>query len=104
MIIAVGSEGEPADAICPESLPIAISGGGSMDDKGGPLQTSAPITKGRLSANGERPVGWRVRSAEGSYTAYALCSAGGARGGGEEGETEGEREAAEKEAAAASAK
>ena len=94
MIVAHGADGEPADANCPESFPIAVSGGGSIDDsKGGALQVSAPITKGKLSANGQRPSGWRVSSALGVYTAYAVCSGSG------KGEDESETEESEKEAA-----
>jgi hypothetical protein len=90
VITAHGGEGELADASCPKEAPLAIGGGGSVDDgKGGALEISAPITKGVLSANGQKPTGWRVKSAAGKYTAYVIC----ARVGGEE---ESESEAPEK--------
>jgi hypothetical protein len=101
VITARGGEGEPADANCPESMPIAIAGGGSMDEKGGALEVSAPITKGTLSSDGQRPTGWRVRSQAGVYTAYVICSGSGK---GEEGEEASEREIAEKEAAESAGK
>ncbi len=90
---ARGADGEPADANCPKELPLAIAGGGSMDEKSGPLEISAPITKGALSSDGQQPTGWRVRSLSGRYTSYAICSGGGAKESGEEEESE--KEAAE---------
>jgi hypothetical protein len=71
---AHGAEGEPADALCPKEAPIAIGGGGSIEDKGGLLEVSAPLSKGHLSADGQRPNGWRVRLDTGLYTAYAICT------------------------------
>ncbi len=104
VITARGAEGEPADANCPESMPIAIAGGGSMDEKGGALEISAPITKGKLSSNGQRPTGWRVRSQAGVYTAYVVCSGSGKGEEAEEGEEASEKEIAEKEAAESAGK
>ena len=80
-MIAIGAEGEPADAKCPKEAPVAISGGGSTDGKGGVLETSAPITDIDLSDAGEQPTGWRVVSAKGKYTSYAICSTGGKESG-----------------------
>ncbi len=73
VVTAHGAGGEPADAKCPKEAPLAIGGGGSAD-KGGLLEISAPTTKGKLSGDGEKPSGWRVRSESGSYTAYAICA------------------------------
>jgi hypothetical protein len=97
VITAHGAGGEPADASCPKEAPLAIGGGGAAE-KGGLLEISAPLSKGKLSGDGEMPNGWRVRSETGSYTAYAICT--GAAGT-EPSEAE-EKEAAEiKEGAAA---
>ncbi|HYJ20857.1 MAG TPA: hypothetical protein VEW07_02395 [Solirubrobacterales bacterium] len=90
VVTASAGEGEPADAICPKEAPIAIGGGGSVEDKGGLLETSAPITKGQLSGDGQKPNGWRVRSSAAHYTAYAICT-------GAVKPPEGEEEAEEKE-------
>jgi hypothetical protein len=77
VVTASGGEGEPADATCPKEAPVAIGGGGSVDDKGGLLEISAPITKGHLSGNGQKPNGWRVSSGSAHYTAYAICTGAG---------------------------
>jgi hypothetical protein len=95
VITAQGGEGEPADAICPKQTPLAIGGGGSVEDKGGLLEISAPLTDAGLSGNGEKPGGWRVRSAASHYTAYAICTSATAK----ESPAGPEKEAAEKEAA-----
>ncbi|MET0304675.1 MAG: hypothetical protein ABW196_00415 [Solirubrobacterales bacterium] len=79
VVTALGGGGEIADARCPKEAPLAISGGGATDGKGGALEISAPITEGELSADGQQPSGWRVRSAAGSYTAYAICTAAGGK-------------------------
>jgi hypothetical protein len=101
VITAQGSEGEFADARCPKQVPLAIGGGGSTD-KGGLLEISAPITKDELSARGQQPTGWRVRSEAGHYTAYAICTAAAAEPSEEEAEEAEEKKAAEaKEAAEA---
>jgi hypothetical protein len=97
VITAHGGEGEPADAVCPKEAPIAIGGGGSIEDKGGLLEVSAPLSKGHLSADGQRPSGWRVRSMAGHYTAYAICTGAGHASEGPEKEGE-EKEGEEKEA------
>jgi len=76
VVTAHAAGGEPADASCPKAAPLAIGGGGSAE-KGGLLETSAPITKGKLSGDGQAPNGWRVRSEAGSYTAYAICTGTG---------------------------
>lgn len=96
VITARGGEGELADANCPKEAPVAIGGGGSVEDKGGLLEISAPITKGELSGDGQRPTGWRVRSEAARYTAYAICTSAGSVKPSEEG---GEKEAAEAKAA-----
>jgi hypothetical protein len=88
VVTAAGADGEPADAKCPKERPLAIGGGGSAEDKG-VLQISAPITKGALSTEGQKPTGWRVRSEAGRYTAYAICTSPGGKGSGE-GEEESE--------------
>jgi hypothetical protein len=75
VVTAVGADGEFADARCPKETPLAIAGGGAVDGKGGQLEISAPLTAEELSVDGEQPTGWRVRSAVGSYTAYAICTA-----------------------------
>jgi hypothetical protein len=77
VITAQGGAGEPADATCPKEAPIAIGGGGSVEDKGGLLEVSAPLSKGHLAGDGQRPGGWRVRSEAGHYTAYAICTGTG---------------------------
>jgi hypothetical protein len=74
VITARGGEGEPADANCPKETPVAIGGGGSVEDKGGALGISAPITGHELSADGQQPTGWRVLAGGPSYTAYAICT------------------------------
>jgi hypothetical protein len=95
VVTAHGGGGEPADASCPKEAPLAIGGGGSAE-KGGLLEISAPLTKGKLSGDGQTPNGWRVRSEVGSYTAYAICTGTGPT----EPTEEEEKEAAEvKEAA-----
>ena len=95
MVTASGGDGEPADATCPKQAPYAIGGGGSVEDKGGLLEVSAPITKGNLSSNGQRPGGWRVKASAGKYTAYAICASAGAS----ESSEEEEEESSEKKAA-----
>ena len=60
---------------------MAIGGGGATDGKGGELEISAPITDGELSLDGQRPTGWRVKSAAASYSAYAICAAAGEKPG-----------------------
>jgi hypothetical protein len=77
VVTASAGEGEPADAICPKEAPLAIGGGGSVEDKGGLLEISAPLTKGHLSSDGQKPNGWRVRSSAAHYTAYAICTGAG---------------------------
>jgi hypothetical protein len=77
VVTASGGEEEPADATCPKEAPVAIGGGGSVAGKGGLLETSAPLTKGQLSGDGQKPNGWRVRSSSDHYTAYAICTATG---------------------------
>jgi hypothetical protein len=74
VVTAQGAEGKPADATCPKQAPAAISGGGATDGKGGMLEISAPTSEGELSGEGEQPTGWRVVSATGSYTGYAICA------------------------------
>jgi hypothetical protein len=95
VVTARGGKGELADANCPKQAPRAIGGGGSVEDKGGALEISAPITEGELSEDGQTPTGWRVQSSADRYTAYAICT--------DTGPTEPlegpEKEAAEKEAA-----
>jgi hypothetical protein len=81
VITAHGGGGEPADATCPKEAPLAISGGGAIDDKGGAsgeaLEISAPLTDHELSAEGLQPNGWRVVSKAGKYTAYVICAVTG---------------------------
>lgn len=77
LVTALGGGGEAADARCPKEAPLAISGGGAADGKGGELEISAPITEGELSVDGQQPTGWRVKSTAASYTAYAICTAAG---------------------------
>jgi hypothetical protein len=76
---------------------LATGGGGAGDGKGAMLEISAPLTDGKLTAEGRQPNGWRVISASGSYTAYALCTGAGKES------AESEKELAEqpKESAAA---
>jgi hypothetical protein len=100
VVTAQAGEGEFADATCPRQAPLAIGGGGSAD-KGGLLEISAPITKDQLSAKGQRPTGWRVRSEASRYTAYAICTSVTAT---ELPEEETEEEEAEEEKKAAEAK
>jgi hypothetical protein len=92
VVTAVSEGGEPADALCPKQVPLAIGGGGSGDGKGTAIEISAPITKHQLSVAGQRPDGWRVKSAAGSYTAYAICTAPGKVESPEEEEEEAESE------------
>jgi hypothetical protein len=77
VVTAKGAGGEVADANCPKEAPLGIAGGGAGDGKGGALEISAPITAGELSVDGQQPTGWRVKSATGGYTAYAICTAAG---------------------------
>jgi len=77
VVTAKGAGGEVADANCPKEVPLGIAGGGAGDGKGGALEISAPITAGELSVDGQQPTGWRVKSAAGGYTAYAICAAAG---------------------------
>jgi hypothetical protein len=79
VVTAAGANGEVADANCPKEMPLAITGGGAVDGKGGNLEISAPITEGELSVDGQQPTGWRVKSAAGGYTAYAICTAAGGK-------------------------
>jgi hypothetical protein len=95
VVTADGGKGEPADAICPPQAPLAIGGGGSVSDRGGLLEISAPLTKGQLSGDGQAPGGWRVRSEAGHYTAYVICT-----GGAVEPTEESEKEAGEEKEAA----
>ena len=97
VVTAQGEGGEPADAECPKEAPVATGGGGAGDGKGTMLEISAPITDGKLSSEGRKPNGWRVKSASGSYTAYAICSGAGK----ESAEAEKESAEAPKEGAAA---
>ena len=62
VVTAQGGEGELADAICPKQAPVAIGGGGSVEDKGGVLSISAPIAAGELAGDGTTPNGWRAMS------------------------------------------
>jgi hypothetical protein len=81
VITAHGGGGEPADAVCPKEAPLAISGGGAIDNKSGApgeaLEISAPLTGHELSEEGLQPNGWRVVSKAGKYTAYVICAATG---------------------------
>ncbi len=81
VITAHGGGGEPADATCPKEAPLAISGGGAIEDKGGApgeaLEISAPLTDHELSEEGLQPNGWRVVSKAGKYTAYVICAVTG---------------------------
>lgn len=79
VVTAKGVSGEVADASCPKEAPLGIAGGGAVDSKGGDLEISAPITAGELSVDGQQPTGWRVKSAAGGYTAYAICTAAGGK-------------------------
>jgi hypothetical protein len=96
VITARGGAGEPADAICPKGAPLAISGGGAVEDKGGTLDVSAPLSHHELASEGHRPDGWRVISAADRYTAYAICTS--VAGKGEEAPEETEEEAEETKA------
>jgi hypothetical protein len=81
VITAHGGGGEPADATCPKEAPLAISGGGAIDNKSGApgeaLEISAPLTGHELSEEGLQPNGWRVVSKAGKYTAYVICAVTG---------------------------
>jgi hypothetical protein len=81
VITALGGGGEPADATCPKEAPLAISGGGAIDNKSGApgeaLEISAPLTGHELSEEGLQPNGWRVVSKAGKYTAYVICAVTG---------------------------
>jgi hypothetical protein len=79
-------------------MPLAIGGGSVIDDKGGTVSISAPLSGHELSQDGQKPTGWRVRANTGAYTAYAICTKGGVKESPEEEESEGEgpKEAAEK--------
>ncbi len=79
MITAHSGGGEFADATCPKGMPLAIAGGSVIDDKGGTVLISAPITKGELSTDGQQPTGWRVRAGSGAYTSYAICTKAGVK-------------------------
>jgi hypothetical protein len=78
VITAHGGEAEPADATCPKEAPLAIAGGSALDDKGGVILISAPITEHELSKDGQQPDGWRTKASAGSYTGYAVCTRTGA--------------------------
>ncbi len=84
VVTAHGGEGAPADATCPKELPLAIAGGSALDDKGGVVSISAPITEHELSKDGQQPDGWRTKASAGSYTGYAICTGSGSKGSGEE--------------------
>ena len=88
MVIAHGEGGEFADATCPKETPLAIGGGSAVDDKGGFVSISAPITGHELSGDGQQPTGWRVRVGSGAYTSYAICTKAGAKEAPGEGEEE----------------
>ncbi len=77
VVTAHGGEGEFADARCPKEAPLAISGGGATEGKGGVLEISAPITDGERSGDGQAPSGWRVKATSGAYTSYAICAKAG---------------------------
>jgi hypothetical protein len=79
VITAHAEAGEVADANCPKGTPLAISGGSVIDEKGGTVLISAPITEHDLSKDGRQPDGWRVRASSGAYTAYAICTRAGAK-------------------------
>jgi hypothetical protein len=101
VITAHSEGGEPADATCPKGMPLAIGGGSVIDEKGGTVSISAPISGHELSKDGQKPTGWRVRASTGVYTAYAICTKGGVKENPEEepeeeSEGEGPKEAEEK--------
>lgn len=85
IVVTARSEGgEPADATCPKGMPLAIGGGSVIDEKGGTVSISAPLSGHELAKQGEKPTGWRVRASAGAYTAYAICTRAGAKGSPEE--------------------
>jgi hypothetical protein len=90
VITAHSEGGEPADAACPKGLPLAIGGGSVIDEKGGTVLISAPLSGHELSRDGEKPTGWRVRASSGAYTAYAICTRADAKESPEEESEEGE--------------
>jgi hypothetical protein len=90
VITAQSEGGEPADASCPKGLPLAIGGGSVIDEKGGTVSISAPLSGRGLATDGEKPSGWRVRASSGAYTAYAICTRAGSKESGEEEFEEGE--------------
>jgi hypothetical protein len=100
VITAHSEGGEPADANCPKGMPLAIGGGSVIDEKGGTISISAPLSGKGLATDGEKPTGWRVRASSGAYSAYAICTRAGAKEIPEEEEPEGEgpKEVEEKEA------
>jgi len=79
VVTAHGGEGEPADATCPKQAPLAIAGGSALDDKGGVIVVSAPITEHELSKDGRQPDGWRTMASAGIYTGYAICTRSGGK-------------------------
>jgi hypothetical protein len=97
VITAHSEAGEFADATCPKGAPLAISGGSVIDEKGGTLLISAPLSGHELSVNGEKPTGWRVRATSGAYTSYVLCTKVGVKESPEEEEVETEGETKEAE-------
>jgi hypothetical protein len=103
VITAHSEGGEPADAICPKGTPLAISGGSVIDDKGGTVLISAPLSGHELSIDRQKPTGWRVRAATGAYTSYAICAKAAIKEA-PEGEEESEEEEAEGETKEAEAK
>jgi hypothetical protein len=99
VVTAHSEGGEPADATCPKGMPLAIGGGSVIDEKGGTVSISAPISGHELSKDGQKPTGWRVRASTGVYTAYTICTrAGSKETPEEESEGEGPTEVEEKEA------
>jgi hypothetical protein len=80
VITAHSEAGEPADATCPKGMPLAIGGGSVIDEKGGTVSISAPISGHELSSDGQKPTGWRVQASTGAYKAYAICTKGGGKG------------------------
>jgi hypothetical protein len=90
VVTAHAEGGEFADATCPKGTPLAIAGGNVIDDKGGTVLISAPITAGELSTDGQQPTGWRVRAGSGAYSSYAICTKAGGKETPEEDEPEGE--------------
>jgi hypothetical protein len=79
VVTAHGGEGDPADATCPKEAPLAIAGGSAIDDKGGVILVSAPITEHELSKDGQQPNGWRTKASTDSYTGYAICTRTGGK-------------------------